>query len=335
MNWPYVNENAISEFEPSGGIFAKSFPWLFPGGTGDITLYHSENIDIVDWMKRMIRYKDGRFSRDKMFAFYVLDYVNRHQNSSQGSFFVNGWCQNEALSLNKIKTLLKAGKTSILDKISYYAARVKGSSSYWRNKKFEVKSWMNHHVAEKNGAPTFFITLSCAEYHWKDIERLINERYRLAGQELPDFRKNRVQVINENTLVVQEYFQARTMDWLTTIGKQIFRIKHYWVRYEFAPSRGQIHAHLFAISDYMDIFQMAFKLRDDDEACAKFLAKWASEQFGLSCDVSDSNVNESDIHPASMIFSEIDDYDVDINRCKQFLQMHKCSGYCMRKRKYT
>jgi hypothetical protein len=50
------------------------------------------------------------------------------------------------------------------------------------------------------------------------------------------------------SVVVQEFFQIRVQHWIDTIGKQIFRIKHYYIRYEFAKGRGMIHAHILAIT---------------------------------------------------------------------------------------
>jgi hypothetical protein len=45
----------------------------------------------------------------------------------------------------------------------------------------ELYSSINHHVKEGNGMPNFFITLSCAEYFWPDVLRLLNERLKIAG----------------------------------------------------------------------------------------------------------------------------------------------------------
>ena len=36
---------------------------------------------------------------------------------------------------------------------------------------------------------------------------------------------------------------------LKTIGLEVFGIKYYWGRFEFAKSRGQIHLHLLGITD--------------------------------------------------------------------------------------
>ena len=83
---------------------------------------------------------------------------------------------------------------------------------------------------------------------WPDIKRLILDRFAVAGLEVPDLDKSFVQIVNDYTLIVQEYFQERVKIWLSTIGAKIFHIKHYWLRYEFAPSRGQIHAHMLSMT---------------------------------------------------------------------------------------
>ena len=44
-----------------------------------------------------------------------------------------------------------------------------------------------------------------------------------------------LQTVNDFANVIQEYFQERVVSWLDTVGKAIFDIKHYWIRYEFAP----------------------------------------------------------------------------------------------------
>ena len=46
-------------------------------------------------------------------------------------------------------------------------------------------TWINHHIEAGHGPPNFFITLSCAEYLWPDIKRLIEERLKIAGLDTP------------------------------------------------------------------------------------------------------------------------------------------------------
>jgi hypothetical protein len=113
-------------------------------------------------------------------------------------------------------------------------------------------TWINHHVEKGNGAPSYFITLSCCEHYWSDIILLIKERLKLAGKDESECyvgSPKMSQLLNDYAIVLQEYFQKQVEIWLKTVGKKVFDIAHYWVRYEFAPGRGQIHAHLHAISN--------------------------------------------------------------------------------------
>jgi hypothetical protein len=56
-------------------------------------------------------------------------------------------------------------------------------------------------------------------------------------------------VLNDYTIVVQEFFHLRVEEYLKTIGFHVFGIRHYWGRFEFAKSRGQIHLHLLGITN--------------------------------------------------------------------------------------
>jgi hypothetical protein len=208
IQWPYVHPNAVCEFTDKD-LFPKAFPWLFPGGTGGFKQYRECHIDLNDWIHILMRYEDGRFASDRMWSFYVLNYKQRQTNQSKGSFFVNSFSSEKNKSLEEIVDELKQGNMSWIDKISYFGENAKGSPAFWRAKRNEVTSWIHHHINIGNGPPTFFITLSCAEYWWPDIERLITDRFQVASLAPPDFTPSqKISIINNYTVVVQEYFQA-------------------------------------------------------------------------------------------------------------------------------
>jgi hypothetical protein len=96
------------------------------------------------------------------------------------------------------------------------------------------------------------MTLSCAEYFWPDLKKLLEKYIYLTEgvtvNLVSDIDKLH-QALNDYTIIVQEFFQIRVDEFLKTIGLEIFGIKHYWARFEFAKSRGQIHLHLLGITD--------------------------------------------------------------------------------------
>jgi hypothetical protein len=179
--WPYVSSHPVSEYDTTEKLYCKAFPWLFPGGVGDINDYRERSFTASEWARRLLDYEDGRFASDKMWCFFALNYCTRRRNQDSGRYFVEGFDKCTPQSMDDLKAKLRNGENGFLDKITYYSKRVRGSSGYWRSKRAELYSWINYHVSHGNGMPNFFITLSCAEYFWPDVIRLLNERLRLAG----------------------------------------------------------------------------------------------------------------------------------------------------------
>ena len=75
INWPRIETEAIEE--KSEKIFCMAFPWLFPGGVGDINDAREISLTPKEWAKNLIYYGDGRFQEDELFPFYALDFITR------------------------------------------------------------------------------------------------------------------------------------------------------------------------------------------------------------------------------------------------------------------
>jgi len=291
----------------------------------------------------LARYKDSRFVSDKIFSFYALNYIIRNRNASAGQFFLKSYHYNGPESLGELQELIEKGNTSFVNSLVYWNQRIKGSSPYWYKKRCELYNWINHHIEQGNGAPTFFITLSCAECMWKDVTRLIRERLIIAGLDASACHTGSPKLsefLNDYSIVVQECFQERVRTWMQTVGRRVFGIKFYWIRYEFAPGRGQIHAHLLAITENQDIYSECYKdlkkNKNGNEVRAQRLAAWTKAKFGLTASVED-NFDEIPIDnsftPMHQRFSEIpsNERSSDIQRLMKHVQVHECSGFCLRK----
>ena len=91
----YANDNPsqptgtiTSEYDSTEQVFVNAFPWLFPGGIGDVyDIRRGKVKDIHSWATHLIRYQDGRFINDQMFCLYVFNMLQRHTNNTQGNFF--------------------------------------------------------------------------------------------------------------------------------------------------------------------------------------------------------------------------------------------------------
>jgi hypothetical protein len=57
----------------------------------------------------------------------------------------------------------------------------------------------------------------------------------------------RFKAMNDYASIVVQFYQLRMEIYCETVLKDALGINHYWFRYEFAKSRGQIHGHLLGI----------------------------------------------------------------------------------------
>ena len=317
MSYPDVEETAVDEYDTTLDIFGMAFPWLFPGGVGGPHDLRPRNKTLKTWMEDCCFYEDGRFADDKVFAFYVLNYVNRHSNSSQGSYYVKQF-NNDYDDLDELQDAIAKNDCKWINKLMYFSSSIKGSTAYWRTQRNKIHTWIKHHISTGAGPPTLFITLSCAEYYWPDISRLLKERFNFPGIKSPlgpayeDGRINTVTNVNDYTIVVQEYFQKRVQNWLDTVGRDIFKIKHHWCRFEFAPSRGQIHAHMLVITDHNKLLKEAMDKIGPMKNMSEFIAEWIEKSFGMTATMPTLSENEIRAH-VNILFEQKDGNDQDDN----------------------
>ena len=354
MDWPQSSSSPLSECSGMK-IFANAFPWLFPGGIGDVVEPgRTTQIKHANWGKQMLFQKDGRFAQDKLWCFFALNYIQRHRNMSNGGYFVENHISDPPKTLQELQQQIKDGNTSFISKVQYFSKNIRGSDAYWRDQRSQLYSWINYHIERGNGPPTLFITLSCAEYFWPDMIRLLEERtwiaegYHVNGNGTKTYRDGRVidfttntadrnKAVNDYSIVVQEFFQIRTKDFLGTVGRKLFGIQHYWLRYEFAKGRGQIHAHLLAILDTKitrDLQASINNVKEDTEMQAEVISEWAQRQFGMSAELKVSEgVTNGAARGSSIRLGDVKDHEQDISILSSECQMHQCSEYCMRKKK--
>jgi len=175
MNWPLTSREAVDEYRRF--VFVNSFPWLYPGGYGDVNQQHAEHfIEESQWARMQLRYFDNRFQNDPMWCFYALNFVQRHRNKKSGGFFLKDFVTDKPPTLEELKERIRNGDTKFISQLQHFSGKLEGSDAYWRKMRAELFSWINHHVEVGNGPPTIFMTLSCAEYFWPDLLNLIHER---------------------------------------------------------------------------------------------------------------------------------------------------------------
>ena len=189
-----------------------------------------------------MRYPDNRFQNDKIFGFYANDYCQRKMANSNGGVFVNRVCQSFPDTLEDLQNQIRQGDHSFLKQIQYFCGSIKGTDSYWRQKKEELNSWMTYHIEQGNGPPTLYLTLSCAEYWWPDLQKLICQRlFKSSDKKYHVLAKNiqtgdhssKIKGVNLYMGLVQEFFHLRVKHWLECVGKQCYILNTIGVHLNF------------------------------------------------------------------------------------------------------
>lgn len=288
--------------------------------------------------------------KDKMFTFYVFNTIQRHINNSKGHFFFKSehFFGKEPPSIEDLQEDLRKGDSSFINKLQYFSEGIRGSDGYWRNKTKELEGWINHHVAEGHGPPTFFITLSCAENWWPDLKRLMIDLESNAGN------KDEVKLLQQGEteagfaamtkavkrwpLYVNEFFMTRANLFLDSVVKKALGIEYYWGRVEFAPGRGQIHLHLLAIAEDQAYLADYYKAKSKCEK-AEVVAEYAERVLDMTADVEvndDPTYRESKTEsPLLTRYCECIDKDEDARCLAQACMVHHCNDFCLRSTKKT
>lgn len=341
---PRTNVNR-REYDLTKQVFVNSYPWLFPGGVGDLYDMKRGRWSVKEWGKHLLRYYDGRFLNDQFFTMFVHNTIQRHINNSQGNFFFNNdkFIGSNPPSITTLKRKLREGDMTFINMLRYFSRNIKGSDNYWRARTSDLEAWIQHHIARGRGPPTFFMTFSCAENWWPDLRRLMIQLHIQAGNAIDAERlksgnfQAMKKAVKKYPLYVNDFFMKRVKKFMTTVVKEALGIEHYWGRVEFAPGRGQIHLHLVAIAKdraYLDAF---YRAKSMEEKVA-VVERYAKNNLDMTADV---NIDDSDRNyhpnpstsPLSKKFCQCTNEREDVRLLAQDCMCHFCNKFCLKQNK--
>ena len=153
----------------------NSYPWLFPGGVGDIYNLERGEIPIKEWGQHLLQYYDGQFLEDPLFGLFLYNTIQRHTNNSEGNFFFKSdrFIGKNPPTVQELKKQLENKNSRYIQMLRSFSRNIKGSDNFWRSRTKDLQHWITHHVARGHGPPMFFITFSCAENWLIDLKRLL------------------------------------------------------------------------------------------------------------------------------------------------------------------
>ena len=301
------------------------------------------------WANHLMHYYDGRFQKDQMFGLYVYNRIMRQENNRNGSFFHKdeNWFGRNPPTLEELKDQIRDGDFTFVSKLRYIASQIKGTDGYWRNKAHELRSWIDYHVSNGDGPPTHFITLTCAENWWADLQDIYADIEELADRksEADLIRsgdsKAMARAARRNPMYVNQYFMLRAKRFLDTFAYDVLELKHYWGRVEFAPGRGAIHLHLLGIAKDKAYLPDFYEAKGEKEKI-KVVEEYAKTVLGMTADVEIDKKHNKFAHaegenstidrsPLGTRFTETEDIDLDHRHLAQDCVHHHCSEYCLGK----
>ena len=233
------------------GFFSMAFPTMFINGSCDVTIPRLHKIKFSDFVDHIYFQGDNRVSKHPTLKFVLLNMKLRLQALNQGSFVVAQQLNDAHLSIPDLREKLSNGDDSLPRKIINISANLPNTAPYWRDVKSDIDAMCFFRFKEYGDLPSYFTTMSCAEYHWVPLMDLIVKYLaKIQGREILDIRKEienspnmRRRVVLDNLHIVTTHFDARTINYYATVMKDITQYDDVWWRYEFAKSRGEIHSH--------------------------------------------------------------------------------------------
>ena len=175
----------------------------------------------------------------------------RRQALSQGSFVVSQQLNDAHLTIQQLQQNLNNNDDSVPRKIISMAKNFANTDPYWKAKKKELDALTLFHRKEYGDMIAYFDTNSCAEFHWSPLhELLIKYHSHISKETIEDVKHKfatdtsfRYKLIMRNNHIVTHYFDTRLLNYMCSVGVELFDFYDYWFRYEFAAGRGMIHSH--------------------------------------------------------------------------------------------
>ena len=110
---------------------------------------------------------------------------------------------------------------------------IKGTPAYWEKMLHDVLA-----MVKQLGVPSYFLTLSCADLHWKELVQIIKE---LRGETVEEKDLDNLDYValtnelNSNPVILARHFQHPVEGFFKYIvmDGQLGKTKHYAIRVEF------------------------------------------------------------------------------------------------------
>ncbi len=278
-----------------------SFPLLFPYGDGGQDWVRRQVVRPVDFYRYMLQRGDPRFRQCPMYLhaahYYKLDRAISHgiyASTKTGSGIVGQ-------TAGQLLGEMAKGSPKVENDLTTMLRAIKNTKEYWNEQAGNLRV-----MDEALGPATWFLTVSCAEYHWAELEVYLRKRYEADSVWA---KKPRAELIAHDPVAVAEFFHRRWKAYFEEVilakgGGPLGEVENYYWRLEY-QARGAPHIHCkLWVKD-------APILGEDgvtDEQVLEYIAKYVTAK----------EPSETE--------------NMDLRALVNCYQRHKCSGSCWRRK---
>jgi ATP-dependent DNA helicase PIF1 len=319
---PSIRHTPIDEASGRERILSLAFPTLYPTGQADLNTPRLRNVPLKDYARHLLCWHDQRFARHARWRFFVFNMYMRQKARSTAQFYVSRTSNIKDLTREELTEALETD-ASLLPQIVRQGALLPGTRPYWRNRSGSLQA--HARFLSPSAAPVF-LTLSCADMQWHDLQRHL-PRFTdyLTGDD-----RTRQRIVWSNVQdyphIIAHYLDIRFRAFLTYVIRPYLGVTDHWIRYEW-QHRGSGHLHcLFWTESSPPLDPLT------DEQRATFAEYWGQRITAWNPDqlrLPDAR-NPASLAPAD-VTNTSDQFAAFLNR----LQLHSACrpSYCLRTRK--
>ena len=321
--WNEGTENLVY-WDQQRFFFQACFPWLFWTYTDPVT---KEQDVPSDWMSsrprnRQLKFYEyckylmlvhPRFAADPALCFVLINIKNREASRGQTSFWLKQHGEEADKTIAQLRKTVKENSnpgdknklSHLTRQVTSFTSGVTGTQPYWWARSYELKAFVTHMLDHESQTPLWFHTGSCCEFYWRPMHKVLSKYFDLhklteykevcdylrRGERPPKKLRTKLNhLLTHTPQVINQFFVNRTRDWMEIVMGEM-DISDYWLRFEFAKSRGQIHFHSMLWSKIQSkLFHELFntcrdkpngtEMKDTLASVAANIDKQMEEQYG-------------------------------------------------------
>jgi hypothetical protein len=286
-----------------------AYPDVHPYGVGGFhPNTYKTKLHRREYYKQRLFNVDGRFARNIEYVFssqYATE-LQQIQGNISLALHLKGGRQYHGQNITAGMLRNPQWVSSLVQREDAYKMlkTIRGSPAYWQSELYDVLAMLRAF-----GTPTWFLTLSVADYQWPEIIRAVGIQYgRIFTDD--DVKKmsweEKSMYLRSNPVTACRVFQHRVDSFLSkylcSAGNPIGRIKQYVIKTEF-QARGTPHIHcLFWIEDapLVDVAPDAVVCQFIDETISGCIPEQLPAHY--KGDVTENDIKQWQSHACSTMY---------------------------------